>query len=102
MTEQMVKQIRKILKKENVNVEATYHNRNGEFRVKVVSFINRSNFNAKITPAPTSERSKEAQEKIIKVLRALSTNGLRPEYRTEQREDTNAYGVWDCRYIIFK
>ena len=103
MTEQMVKQIKKILKKENVNVAATYHDRNGEFRVKVIEFLERSKFEgAVIVPAPIAQRNKETQEIIIKVLRALSNNGLRPDYRTEQRENTNCYGTYDCRYVIFK
>lgn len=102
MTEQMVKQIKKILKKENVNIVSTYHDRNWGFRVKVTEFIERSNFTSSIKPTPMDQRKKETQEIIIKVLRALSNNGLRPEYITEQRENTNCYGTFDCRYIIFK
>jgi hypothetical protein len=103
MTEKMVKQIRKILKKENIQVAATYHDRNGEFRVKVIDFIERSKMaEAPIVPMDAEQRKKETQKIIIKVLMALSNNGLRPEYRTEQRTNTNDLGTWDSRYIIFK
>lgn len=103
MTEQMVKQIKKILKKENVKIEAFYHARNAELRVKVISFVNRSIYGIGVDQlTPTGERNRVTQRCVIDVLRALTKNGLRPEYRTEQRESTNAIGTFDCRYVIFK
>ena len=104
MTEQLMKQIKKVLKKENVKVEATYYDRtNDELRIKVIDIITHSNFEgAMITPPPMNIRNKMTIENIAKVLNALSKNGLRPRYRTEQRENHNNYGTYDSRYVIFK
>ena len=104
MTEQVSKQIKKALKNENVKVESFYFDRaNNELRVKVAQFVDKSGFtDARIIPTPMSERTRETRDKIISVLRALSKNGLRPAYRTEQRENTDNYGTFDCRYIIFR
>ena len=104
MTEQVIKQIKKALKNENVKVEAFYFDRaNDELRVKVAYFVDKSSFaDARIIPTPMAERTRETRDKIISVLRALSKNGLRPAYRTEQRENTDNYGTLDCRYIIFR
>lgn len=101
MTEQLIKQIKKVLKNENVEVCAFYYDRaHDELRVKVEQFILRSGYG--VTPDPLRARNASALKKIVKVLRALERNSLRPEYKTEQRETTNALGTWDCRYIIFK
>jgi hypothetical protein len=109
MTEQMTKQIKKILKKENVNVQSFYFDRyrdesKSTLRVKVTEYAERgylvNQCNAEIVPM--EQRKKETQDVIIKVLMALSNNGLRPEYKTEQRTNTNNLGTFDCRYIIFK
>lgn len=105
----MAKQIKKILKKENVNVKSFYFDQytdetKSTLRVKVTEYIERGHFlncgNAKLVPM--EQRKKETQDAIIKVLMTLSNNGLRPEYKTEQRTNTNNYGTFDCRYIIFK
>ena len=106
MTEQMAKQIKKILKKENVNIKSFYFDQYVDesksiLRVKVTEFIDRSR-GYTIQPISMEQRRKETQDIIIKVLTTLSNNGLRPEYKTEQRTNTNNYGTWDCRYIIFK
>jgi len=108
MTRQMVKQIKKILKKENVKIVSTYFDEyidesKSVLRVKVIEFIDSSNYaEVPIKPLSMEQKRKETQEIIIKVLRALSNNGLRPEYRTEQRINSNFLGRFDCRYIIFK
>lgn len=106
MTEQMAKQIKKILKKENVNVKSFYFDNytdetKSTLRVKVTEFIDHSRYYT-IQPTSMEQRRKETQDIIVKVLMTLSNNGLRPEYKTEQRTNTNNYGTWDCRYIIFK
>lgn len=103
MTEKEAKKIKSVLKKENAVFTATagyYDSLNKELRVKVNAFIERSTWAP--TPIPMDERDKLMKENIIKVLRALSKNGLRPEYRKEQRTTTDNYGTWDCRYLIFK
>lgn len=107
MTEQMAKQIKKVLKKENVKIESVYFDQyidesKSTLRVKVTEFIERSKLGYVIVPTPMEQRNKETQDTIIKVLRALSNNGLRPEYKTEQRTNSNCLGIFDCRYIIFK
>ena len=107
MTEQMAKQIKKILKKENVNIESFYFDQyidesKSTLRVKVAEFIDRSKCYPNVQPISMEQRKKETQDIIIKVLMTLSNNGLRPEYKTEQRTNTNNYGTFDCRYIIFK
>lgn len=105
----MAKQIKKILKKENVNIVSFYFDQyqdesKSTLRVKVTEYIERGYFLdrgiAKLVP--TEQRKKETQDAIIQVLITLSNNGLRPEYKTEQRTNTNNYGTFDCRYIIFK
>ncbi|MBO5953311.1 MAG: hypothetical protein J6Q53_04225 [Oscillospiraceae bacterium] len=104
MTTQEATKIKKVLKKENAVFTATagYYDGN-ELRVKVIQFIERSKFEgAKIEKETNEQKGKKTRANIIKVLRALEKNGLRPEYRIEQRETTDAYGTWDCRYIIFK
>lgn len=102
MTKQKVNEIKKILKKENAEYQATYHDRNGELRIKVDEFILTSKLGWEITLKPLKERETETRTLIIKILRALEKNGLRPEYRLEQRNTSNALGTWDSRYIIFK
>lgn len=109
MTKQMANEIKKILKKENVNVQSFYFDKyldesKSTLRIKVTEYVEKGflvNYcNAK--PVPMEQRKKETQDIIIKVLMTLSNNGLRPEYKTEQRTNTNNYGTFDCRYIIFK
>lgn len=107
MTEQMAKQIKKILKKENVNIKSFYFDQyidesKSTLRVKVTEFIDHSRYYPNVQPTSMEQRRKETQDIIIKVLMTLSNNGLRPEYKTEQRTNTNNLGTWDCRYIIFK
>jgi hypothetical protein len=109
MTEQMAKQIKKILKKENVNVKSFYFDKytdetKSTLRVKVTEYIERGYYLDRGVAKLVSmeQRKKETQDVIIKVLMTLSNNGLRPEYKTEQRTNTNNYGTFDCRYIIFK
>lgn len=106
MTEKMAKQIKKILKKENVNIKSFYFDQyqdenKSTLRVKVTEFIEHSKGYI-IQPTSMEQRKKETQDIIIKVLMTLSNNGLRPEYKTEQRTNTNNYGTFDCRYLIFK
>ena len=106
MTYQEANKIKKVLRKENAVFESTagYYDRTNEvLRVKVVDFIEKSNFmDAKIVPDSTEQRTKKTRDNIIAVLRALSKNGMRPKYRTEQRQTSNALGAWDSRYIIFE
>lgn len=108
MTEKMAKQIKKILKNENVNIVSTYFDRYADdskstLRIKVIEFIESSNYeHITITPISTEQKKKETQDRIIKVLMALSNNGLRPAYKTEQRINSNMLGKFDCRYIIFE
>ena len=109
MTEQLAKQIKKILKKENVSVKSFYFDKytdetKSTLRVKVTEFIERGYFleSGTLKLVSMEQRKKETQDAIIKVLMTLSNNGLRPEYKTEQRTTTNNYGTFDCRYIIFK
>ena len=109
MTEKMAKQIKKILKKENVNIKSFYFDQyqdesKSTLRVKVAEYVEKGYLvdqcNAKIVSM--QQRKKETQDAIIKVLMTLSNNGLRPEYKTEQRTNTNNYGTFDCKYLIFK
>ena len=108
MTEKTAKQIKKILKNENVNIVSTYFDRYADdtkstLRVKVIEFIESSNYeHITITPISMEQKNKETQDRIIKVLMALSNNGLRPAYKTEQRTNNNMIGKFDCRYIIFE
>jgi hypothetical protein len=107
MTIQEANKIKKILKKENaVFINAGYYDSGKqELRVKVVQFVERSNFTDHqdlIVRYTSEQKEAKARENIIKVLRALSKNGLRPEYRTEQRETSDCYGTFDSRYVIFK
>ena len=109
MTKEQANKIKKILKKENVNVVSFYYDRyqddsKSTLRVKVTEFIERGYFleSGVLNFVSMEQRKKETQDIIIKVLMTLSNNGLRPEYKTEQRTNTNNYGTFDCRYIIFK
>lgn len=108
MTRKTVNLIKKILKKENVKVCSTYFDEyvdesKSVLRVKVAEFLDYNKYyDTVIIPKTTKEKDKETQDAIIKVLMALSKNGLRPEYKTEQRTVNNFLGVYDCRYIIFK
>lgn len=104
MTKQEANKIKKTLRKENAVFTSTagYFDGN-ELRVKVIEFCERSTFEgAKITKEINEQKEKQERANIIKVLRALEKNGMRPEYRTEQKETSNALGTWDCRYVIFK
>lgn len=104
MTQHEANKIKKVLRKENAVFTSTVGYYNGsELRVKVEEFIERSTFeNATPILYSAKEKEKMARDKIIKVLRALEKNGLRPEYRLDQREVRNNYGTWDCRYVVFK
>lgn len=108
MTKKMANQIKKILKKENVKIESVCFQEYSDeskstLRIKVTEFIERSKYEGVIiTPKTMEQRKKETQDKIIEVLRAVSNNGLRPQYTTEQRINSNNFGTWDCRYILFK
>jgi hypothetical protein len=97
------------LKKENVNIASFYFDKyqdesKSTLRVKVTEYVEKgylvNQCNAEIVSM--EQRKKETQDAIIKVLTTLSNNGLRPEYKTEQRTNTNGFGTFDCRYIIFK
>jgi hypothetical protein len=101
MTREYANKIKKILRKENAIFTSTAGYYDGkELRVKVAEFLNRSYLDYFVKMDKKDE--KEVRNRIIKVLRALEKNGLRPEYKIEQRESSNAIGAWDCRYIIFK
>lgn len=104
MTKQEANKIKKVLKKENAVFESTAGYYNGEeLRVKVIEFLEYSRFYGIVIEKVTNEqKQKKTIENTIKVLRALERNGLRPEYRTEQRETSNTCGKYDSRYIIFK
>ena len=104
MTAQEAKKIKKVLKKENAVFTSTAGYYDGsDLRVKVTEFIERSKFEgAEITKTPSEQKEKQTRANVIKVLRALEKNGLRPEYRIEQRETSNCYGYYDTRYVIFK
>lgn len=104
MTAQEANKIKKVLRKENAVFTSTagYYNGN-ELRVKVAEFIERSKFDgAQITKVTSEQKEKQTRVNIIKVLRALEKNGLRPEYRTEQRETSDCYGYYDTRFVIFE
>lgn len=103
MTAQEATKIKRILRKENAVFTSTAGYYDGkELRVKVADFMVYSSFTGAEIKVPDKQKEKEAREHIIKVLRALERNGLRPEYRLEQRETSNTYGRFDSRYIIFK
>lgn len=104
MTAQEATKIKKVLRKENAVFTSTagYYDGN-ELRVKVAEFIEISKFEgAQITKVTSGQKEKQTRANIIKVLRALEKNGLRPEYRIEQRETSNCYGTFDNRYVIFE
>jgi hypothetical protein len=104
MTAQEANKIKKILKKENAVFTSTAGYYDGEeLRVKVAEFMEYSKVKGvAITKETNEQKEKKMRENIIKVLRALEKNGLRPEYRTEQRETSDTYGKYDSRYVIFK
>ncbi len=105
MTKKEADKIKKILRKENAVFTSTagyYDSGKEELRVKVAQFLERSYSDFLTANTQTAQREAETRKNIIKVLRALETNGTRPAYRLERNETTNAYGAWDCRYVIFK
>ena len=104
MTKKEADKIKKILRKENAVFTSTAGYFDGkELRVKVAEFVVRSYINKELKISRTSEQEGlETRTNIIKVLRALEKNGLRPEYRIEQKENNNSYGMFDCRYVVFK
>lgn len=104
MTKEQANKIKKTLRKENAVFTDTAGYFDGkELRVKVIQFIETSTFEGlKITKVPNEQKEAETRKNIIKVLRALEINGLRPEYRIEQRNTSNQLGTFDCRYVVFK
>ena len=104
MTKQEANKIKKILRKENAVFGCTAGYYDGaELRVKVAEFMERSTYEgATITRTPAEQKKRETLANTGKVLLALSKNGMRPEYRTEQRETSNEFGTFDTRYVIFK
>lgn len=104
MTRQDANKIKKILRKENAVFGCTAGYYDGiELRVKVAEFVERSKYEgATIKRTPAEQKRKETLANTGKVLLALSKNGMRPEYRTEQRETSNDLGTYDTRYVIFK
>lgn len=104
MTKEQANKIKKTLRKENAVFTDTAGYYDGEeLRVKVIQFIETSTYkSAKIVRVSNEQKENKTRENIIKVLRALETNGLRPEYRIEQRNTSNQLGTFDCRYVIFK
>lgn len=105
MTKEQASKIKKILKKENaVFVDCAGYYNGEELRVKVAEYMEASklNLNLEIDIVPTKQKEAETRDHIIKVLRALERNGLRPKYRLEQRNTANAYATYDSRYVIFR
>ena len=104
MTKQEANKIKKILKSENAVFTSNAGYYDGiELRVKVANFMESSKYEGvKLDKTPSQQKEKETRARIIKVLRALEKNGLRPEYRTEQRATTDSFATYDCRYVIFK
>ena len=104
MTKDQANKIKKTLRKENAVFTNTAGYYDGEaLRVKVTEFIETSTFEgAKVVRVTNEQKEAETRKNIIKVLRALERNGLRPEYRIEQRNTSNQLGTFDCRYVIFK
>ena len=103
MEKKMADKIKKVLKKENAVFTSTAGYYDGNvLRVKVAQFIETSKFEGATIQRKTNEqKEKETRENIIKVLRALEKNGMRPEYNIEKRDTTNAYGTYDSRYVVF-
>lgn len=104
MTKEQANKIKKVLRKENAVFTSTAGYYDGlELRVKVAEFMEESKYEGvRVTRTPAEQKTKETLEHTIKVLRALERNGLRPEYRTEQRETSDEFGKYDSRYVIFK
>lgn len=104
MTKLEASKIKKVLRKENaVFTECAGYYNGEELRVKVIEFVETTKFyDTKIDRVPEKQKEIETRENIIKVLRALERNGLRPKYRIEQRQTANAYATYDSRYLIFK
>lgn len=105
MTREQANKIKKILRKENAVFASTagYFDGKGELRVKVAEYMVYSNFyHAATAQVPDEQKEKETMEHSIKVLRALERNGMRPQYRKEQKEMANDLGKYDCRYLIFR
>ena len=103
MEKKMADKIKKVLKKENAVFTSTAGYFDGaELRVKVAEFIETSKFEGATIKIKTNEQKEtEARQNIIKVLRALEKNGMRPEYKIEKRDTANAYGTYDSRYVVF-
>jgi len=104
MTREQANKIKKILKKESaVFTDTAGYFDGNELRVKVVEFLEYSKiYDGEITKVPNEKKEKTTMENSIKILRALEKNGLRPQYKKEQRETQNAVGKYDCRYLIFR
>jgi hypothetical protein len=104
MTKQEANKIKKVLRKENAVFGSTAGYYDGiELRVKVAEFIVRSKYEGvTVKGTPAEQKKRKTLANTGKVLMALSRNGMRPEYRTEQRETSNDLGTFDTRYVIFK
>lgn len=104
MTNSQANKIKKTLRKENAVFTSTAGYYDGEeLRVKVTEFLETSTYKGvKVVRVSSEQKEVKTRENIIKVLRALERNGLRPEYRIEQKNTSNQLGTYDCRYVIFK
>ena len=88
MTRQQVKKIKRTLKNEGLHHQTYF---NGE-TLKVIL----------IDGIIGKDYKEEYKEKILNVLRALSKNGLRPEYEKSLVRRSNAIWTYDQYAIIFK
>lgn len=104
MTRQEANKIKKVLRKENAVFGETAGYYDGEeLRVKVAQFMETSKYEGvRITKVDNKQKETETRNNIVKVLMALEKNGLRPEYRTEQRDTSTTYATFDTRYVIFR
>lgn len=87
MTQQTVNKIKRILKKEGIKHQTYF--KGGDFKVILIH-----------NPIGTN-CDDEYKNEIIKVLMALSKNGLRPEYRKEIVRRTDAIWTYDQYSIVF-
>lgn len=90
MTREQANKIKRILKKEGINHQTYLNGANHTF--KIILIDNRIG----------NDCSEEYKKEIINVLRALSINGLRPEYEKSIVRRTNAIWTYDQYSIIFR
>lgn len=106
MTREQANKIKKVLRKENAVFTSTAGYYDGkELRVKAIEFMEKAKAFADIVKVKKIEKTRkdvETRNNIIKILRALEKNGLRPEYRIEQKQTSDCRGIFDTRYVIFK